>query len=109
MLAAYAQLADEALTAAVVQQADAQVRRSVGLALHVSTPPAGQAKQASLPCLSYAHLICCAQAAALLEESVATYRRVQEGGQPRVDALVCAGNALRWGWVGGLGAAGGHP
>lgn len=36
------------------------------------------------------------QAAALLEEGVAAYRRVLEGGQPRVDALVCAGNALRW-------------
>lgn len=37
------------------------------------------------------------QAAAALQESVAAYQRVLEGGQPRVDALVCAGNALRWG------------
>lgn len=37
-----------------------------------------------------------AQAAALLEESVSTFRRVLENGQPRVDALVCCGNALRW-------------
>lgn len=35
------------------------------------------------------------QAEALLQESVAAYRRVLEGGEPRVDALVCAGNALR--------------
>ncbi|KAL4432839.1 hypothetical protein ABPG77_008165 [Micractinium sp. CCAP 211/92] len=34
------------------------------------------------------------QAAAALQESVAAYQRVLEGGQPRVDALVCAGNAL---------------
>ena len=34
------------------------------------------------------------QAAALLRESVATYRQVLDGGQPRADALVCAGNAL---------------
>lgn len=37
-----------------------------------------------------------ARAAALLEESVGTYRRVLENGEPRVDALVCCGNALRW-------------
>ena len=37
-----------------------------------------------------------AQAAALLDESVATYRRVLDNGQPRVDALVCCANALRW-------------
>lgn len=37
-----------------------------------------------------------ARAEALLQESVEAYRRVQEGGQPRVDALVCCGNALRW-------------
>lgn len=36
-----------------------------------------------------------AQAAAALQESVEAYQRVLEGGQPRVDALVCAGNALR--------------
>lgn len=36
-----------------------------------------------------------AQAAAWLQECVATYRRVLENGQPRVDALVCCGNALR--------------
>lgn len=41
-----------------------------------------------------------AQAAALLEESVAAYRRVTENGEPRVDALVCCGNALRCGWCG---------
>ncbi|KAI7840309.1 hypothetical protein COHA_006091 [Chlorella ohadii] len=35
-----------------------------------------------------------AQAAALLDESVATYRRVLDNGQPRVDALVCCANAL---------------
>ncbi|KAL4458065.1 hypothetical protein ABPG75_012930 [Micractinium tetrahymenae] len=34
------------------------------------------------------------QAAVALQESVAAYRRVLEGGQLRVDALVCAGNAL---------------
>ncbi|PSC72882.1 hypothetical protein C2E20_4035 [Micractinium conductrix] len=35
-----------------------------------------------------------ARAVALLADSVAAYRRVVEDGEPRVDALVCAGNAL---------------
>ena len=35
-----------------------------------------------------------AQAEALLQESVAAYQRVLDGGQPRVDALVCGANAL---------------
>lgn len=69
-LAACAALPDEALTAAVAQEADSQ-------------------------------------AAAALQESVAAYQRVLEGGQPRADALVCAGNALRWGPPGGLVCAGG--
>lgn len=34
------------------------------------------------------------RAEAMLGEAVATFRRVVEAGQPRVDALVCAGNAL---------------
>lgn len=56
-LAACAALPDNALTAAVVAQADSQ-------------------------------------AEALLRDSVAAYQRVLEEGQPRVDALVNAGNAL---------------
>lgn len=36
-----------------------------------------------------------AQASPALQEAVATFRRVVEGGQTRADALVCAGNALR--------------
>lgn len=62
-LAGCAQLPDEALTAAAVQQADAA-------------------------------------AEALFQDSVAAYQRVEENGQPRVDALVCCGNALRCALIG---------
>ena len=34
------------------------------------------------------------QASTLFAEAVASFQRVLEGGQPRVDALVCSGNAL---------------
>ena len=65
VLAACAQLPDQTLSVAAVQQADGQ-------------------------------------AVALLEESVGAFGRVREpDGQPRVDALVCGGNALRYGglWI----------